>query len=370
MGMNVMRVHVVEGRGPAFYKAVIPALDDAGGTVLLGTRALELCRDDYGRVAGAIVRDGEGTFHIHATSTMLASGGFQGNVDMVSRYISPDANYAMLRGLPTNSGDGLSMGLGVGAGTRALHRIHGYLHLPPEPVEYPLHPYAMLPRDGSVLLPPFVQQFAYGIVVNAAGRRFVDETVPRLGDNICNALIQQPGAVGWAIMDDTVYRQHWAGVIEEYDKFWRKLGMGSVRVEQVDSPAALAEALNFNPAAFTGMVSEYNDAVERGTTHLLSVPKANRDPLGYYEEQGIDYLCPIVEPPFRAIKVIAGMSHTNGGLTIDASCRVLDTDGGVIEGLLAAGDTSVLWHSNYASAYARALVTGHVAGSYMSGRAL
>jgi len=366
MGMNVTRVHMVVGKGPAFYAVMTPALLRHGGTILLNTKGLQLLHDDSGRVVGLLARDYQGTVAIRAKSIMLSCGGFEGNVELVTRYVSPEANYAMLRGLPTNTGDGLLMGLAAGAGTRAMHRIHGYLHLPPEPVIYPLHPYAMVAPDGTIPLPDFVQDFPYGIVVNGRGERFVDETVPRLGENICNALVQQPGSVGYAVMDHPLFAERWEKQVAHTNRYWQNLDLGAVKVVTAPSLESLAEQLEFNPSAFAAMVREYNEAVDDGTTHLLKVPKANRDPLGYYAAQGIDFLRQIATPPFWAVKIIAGLSHTAGGLTIDASCRVLDREGAIIEGLYAGGDTSVLWHSNYGSAYACALVMGHLAGQHMS----
>ena len=66
--------------------------------------------------------------------------------------------------------------------------------------------------------------------------------------------------------------------------------------------------------------------------------------------------------------IIAGLGNSKGGLTIDSDCSVLDLEGERIDGLHAGGDTSVLWHSNYGSAYARALVTGFIAGNAMAGQ--
>ena len=46
---------------------------------------------------------------------------------------------------------------------------------------------------------------------------------------------------------------------------------------------------------------------------------------------------PIARAPFHAFPVCAGITHTAGGLRVDAQTRVLNADGGVIEGLHAAG---------------------------------
>ena len=44
--------------------------------------------------------------------------------------------------------------------------------------------------------------------------------------------------------------------------------------------------------------------------------------------------------PYSAIRVCAGVTNTMGGIDIDAHCRVLKSDGGVIGGLYAAGSST------------------------------
>ena len=51
---------------------------------------------------------------------------------------------------------------------------------------------------------------------------------------------------------------------------------------------------------------------------------------------------PLAKAPFYAVKIVPGDLGTKGGLTTDASARVLREDGSVIEGLYAAGNTSAL----------------------------
>jgi tricarballylate dehydrogenase len=302
-------------------------------------------------------------FTIKAKATILACGGFEANEELVNRYVSPQANYAMLSGLPTASGDGLLMGLEVGAKARGLDRVHGYIHLPPNPVVYPLRPFSMIPTDGSAALPNLTQDFPYGIVVNVRGDRFVDETVPRVGENMCNALLHQPSALGFAVVDRPVFDKYWKTLVGKVTSYWANLGLGPVRVETADTIEGLALKMGVNPARLGNTVSEYNKAVDGGTTHLLPIPKANKDALGYYQLQKVNYLLKIASPPFFAVVIIAGVSHTGGGLAISTKCEVLDRDGAVIPGLYAGGDTSVLWQSNYGSAYARALVTGYIAAN-------
>jgi fumarate reductase flavoprotein subunit len=70
----------------------------------------------------------------------------------------------------------------------------------------------------------------------------------------------------------------------------------------------------------------------------------------------------LVEPPFVAIRVLAAVTHTIGGLRIDESARVLDGDGRPVASLHAAGaDAGGIFTGGYGSGLAAALVYGRIA---------
>jgi fumarate reductase flavoprotein subunit len=70
----------------------------------------------------------------------------------------------------------------------------------------------------------------------------------------------------------------------------------------------------------------------------------------------------LAEPPFRAIRVFAGVTHTIGGLRIDDRARVLGGGGGTIPDLYAAGaDAGGIFTGGYGSGLAAALVYGRIA---------
>jgi 3-oxosteroid 1-dehydrogenase len=74
----------------------------------------------------------------------------------------------------------------------------------------------------------------------------------------------------------------------------------------------------------------------------------------YYTDPAVlpnSCLAPLWLPPFYAFKIVPGDLGTKGGLRTDARARVLRTDGSVIPGLYAAGNSSaaVMGHS-YAGA--------------------
>ena len=55
---------------------------------------------------------------------------------------------------------------------------------------------------------------------------------------------------------------------------------------------------------------------------------------------------PLVEPPFRAYPITAGITFTFGGLRIDGSARVINTSMKPIRGLFATGDVVGLFFHN------------------------
>ena len=63
-----------------------------------------------------------------------------------------------------------------------------------------------------------------------------------------------------------------------------------------------------------------------------------------------------------AVHVVAGITHTIGGVRIDPAARVLREDGTPIDGLYAAGaDAGGIATGGYASGLASALVFGRIA---------
>jgi fumarate reductase flavoprotein subunit len=68
------------------------------------------------------------------------------------------------------------------------------------------------------------------------------------------------------------------------------------------------------------------------------------------------------EPPegsVAAVRVIASITHTIGGIVVDEHSRVLRADGSAVDGLWAAGvDAGGVATGGYASGLAQALVQG------------
>ena len=80
-----------------------------------------------------------------------------------------------------------------------------------------------------------------------------------------------------------------------------------------------------------------------------------------------------MHPPFHAARITGGLAHTQGGVRVDGSARVLRRDGGPIPGLLAAGGAAASISGESAAGYvpgnglAHAFALGLIAGETIAG---
>lgn len=84
------------------------------------TQAQKLLLNDVGEISGVQVRKNDGRrMNIQGKKVMLACGGFEGNKEMLARYVGPRTEKLELiaPGLVHNTGHGLQMALEVGAAT-------------------------------------------------------------------------------------------------------------------------------------------------------------------------------------------------------------------------------------------------------------
>lgn len=302
---GIARLHASPGEsGRELAGLLLAALRARGGTVL-SEEALGPAVSG-GRVVG--IRTAGGT--LHAPWSLLASGGFAANRDMRARFI-PDMEDALYIGSPGSDGRAIGWGEQLGAGLLFMDSYQGQGH-------------AIL--DGAGRLGPGLGSFG-GILVNAAGRRFVDETISP--SSMAAVVLAQPG--GWAIeLFDA--EAHQAAL--RFGPYREAEARGAI--ERAESTQALAARFGLPAETLAATLA----AVRRGI-----------DPLGRARP-----LRPLV-PPFLAARVTGALAHTQGGLHVDGRARVLDGQERRIPGLLAAGG-------------AAASISGHGAAGYVPGNGL
>ncbi len=333
------------GGGAGLSDGLFAAAERTGIDLRYEAKASGLLRDGP-RVVGVIVRTSTADEELAADAVVLAAGGFEANAEMRARYLGPGWDLAKVRGARFNTGDAIRAAIDVGAQPHGhwsgAHAVAWDLNAPP---------------TGNRIVGDLYQKhsYPYGIMVNIAGERFVDEgadlrnyTYAKYG----RAILENPHRVAFQIFDQQAvpllrdeYRVRYATKAE------------------ADTIVELAEKLGIDAGGLSRTIATFNAACRPGDfhpsaldgvrTHGITPPKSN-------------WARPLDTPPFLGFTVTCGITFTFGGLKIDArSAQVLDTEDRLIPGLYAAGElVGGLWYNNYAggSGLMAGAVFGRIAG--------
>jgi tricarballylate dehydrogenase len=333
------------GGGLAIVEALTAACKAKGVAFRFETTARSLATTD-GRVDGIWVKSkASGEELISAESIVLACGGFEGNAEMLARYIGPGAVNIrpVARGGYWNKGEGIRMALDIGA---APNGDFGSYHA--EPID---------PRSG--IAEPAIFTFPYGILVNKAGQRFTDEapgTVDAHYENVTRRIFQQDKGLAWLILDAR---------IDDVPN-WQRGSRTDQKPLVAQSIAELAAMIEVDPEALQRSIAQYNQACIDGPFKPLE--KDGLATIGL-EPRKSNWARPIDRAPFMAFPVISANVFTFGGLKTDHDARVLDLDGEPIEGLYAAGETMGLYYRTYtgSTSVLRGAVFGRRAALHAAG---
>jgi|ThiBiot_300_plan_2_1041538.scaffolds.fasta_scaffold01705_6 tricarballylate dehydrogenase len=330
------------GGGPGLADQQHEIAVNMGIEVRFGVRALSLITDGIS-VQGVRARAKNEIVDIKARSVVLASGGFEANTEWRARYLGVGWDAVRVRGTRFNTGDGIRMALDIGASPAGnwtgCHACEWDFNAP---------------EFGDLSVGDGFQKHSYqvGIMVNARGRRFVDEgadmrnyTYAKYG----RIILQQPDQYAWQVFDKNLLPH----LRDEYRiKQVTKVTADSIeelgRKMQIDVPAFVAEVEAYNKAILTDRKFDLSVKDGRGTEGL-EIPKSN-------------WSNPIAEGPFEAYQVGCGITFTFGGLRIaPETAQVLNNDLEPISGLYAAGElVGGIFYYNYPSG--TGLMSGAVFG--------
>jgi 3-oxosteroid 1-dehydrogenase len=176
-------------------------------------------------------------------------------------------------------------------------------------------------------------------MVNAAGRRFVDEAAPY---NEVGKAMHRRDASGCP--NDPAYLIFDAGFARKYALPGFQDGKVPGWMPRAGSPAGLAELISVDAEGLAATVARWNEACAGGTDPDFGrggnvYDRYGGDP----DADGAPNLGPLTDPPFYAVRVLAGTIGTKGGPVTDATGTVLTTDGATIAGLYAAGNAAAFW---------------------------
>ncbi len=318
------------GGGPGLVDSLTQSCKKRGIEIQYDTRVVDLMFDGK-NVNGVVVRrGGERPENMPADAVVLASGGFEADPEWRTRYLGPGWEIAKVRGTRFNTGDGIKMALALGAAPygnwSGCHAV-GWDRNAPE--------------FGDLAVGDQFQKHSYpfSIMVNADGKRFVDEgadfrnyTYAKYGAEI----MKQPGQSVWQIFDaKTAHLLRDEYHIRQITKAKSTTLEGLVeQLDDVDTESCLTEINAFNAAVKKDIPFNPNVKDARCTEGLL-INKTN-------------WANTIDEPPFEAYAVTCGITFTFGGLRVNTEAQVLDTDLRPMPGLYAAGElVGGIFYNNY-----------------------
>ncbi|MGQ0653548.1 MAG: FAD-binding protein [Betaproteobacteria bacterium] len=283
-----------QGGGLALIERLMKEARALGAEVRFRTTAVDLLRDEDGSFAGVKIVDPEGRHgEVRARATLLASGGYQGNPEMMAHYMG-------WRAAP--AGDFSS-----------YHAV-------------PVDPRSRQPEA-------VVHIYPYGILVNKLGLRFVNEApgmVDAWYDPITRTIAEQPDGIAWVILDARV-----DGIPR-----WKTAIRSDVPPVEAPTLDGLIDKLGL-PAAALQTVEDFNRACPPETSDFKPFELDHRAARDLRPAKS-HWCRPIDRAPFRAFPIISANCFTFGGLKVDTHARVLDNEGKVMPGPIYTGATSVL----------------------------
>lgn len=317
-----------------YFKRCQAEISAADGFVVVEADVDELLIDG-GRVIGASVTDRDGTVRVHATTTLVATGGFQCDPELRAQHIAADGDHILPRSNPNSAGKGLRLALAAGAGTSA-HMDGFYGHLVPAPL-----PNGLDEPDYAPLSMIFSSKC---LLVDAEGARTFDESRGYFVN--AQAIAKAAGQRGLLIGDQQVRDDDLAAFRaadgEQIDRVQEALRAGA--------NACTADTL----AELEARVAEWGYRNVESAVRTFNEQMATGDPADRLRNRR-----PLDQPTYFAIEVQPAITFTHGGIRIDEHCRALKEDGTVVPGLLAAGaDAGGVYSGGYAGGLAMAAVFG------------
>ena len=313
-GHHTRRMHAVpEKTGAGLMARLQQAAASADVPIVTQALVREWWVSASGEVHGVgYVRPDGVLEHVACEVLIVACNGFGGNARMV-RDLLPAMRDAVIAGHTGNDGSAISWGKALGARLADLggYQGHGSWAVP----QGALISWALM-MEGSVQL-------------NANGQRFHNETLGYSEASV--KVLAQPGGVAWNVFDRPLLQ-----LARGFPDFCDAEAAGAVK--HCTDAQALATLIGCDASKLIAGLADLAGASGTFDTEDRVFSRS-------------------LQPPYYAVKVTGALFHTQGGLDIDAHCRVLREDGTPFPNLLAAGGA------------ARG-VSGNAVWGYLSGNGL
>ena len=297
------------GGGKALLNAYYRTAEKLGVKFIYGAEVQHLEFTDN-QIKHVEVKINEGIKIYKPQTIVVASGGYQANLDWMRNNWGPAAENFIIRGTPYNTGlvlkDLLDQGIESVGDPKQCHAVAIDGRAPK--------------FDGGIVTR--LDCVPFSIVVNKKGQRFYDEgeeVWPKRYAIWGRIIAEQPEQVGYAIIDS-----------QSKDLF-----MPSVFPPiKSDSIIELENQLQLPKESLQSTVSEFNSACRNG--HFNPTQLDQLKTVGVKPPKS-NWARPITSPPFYAYELRPGITFTYLGLKVDNNAQV-QSKFGQVKNLFAAGE--------------------------------
>ncbi len=362
-GHRVYHTYANHAPGPQAIGVLTDIIDKNGGKILTETPGKKLLLGKNGEVVGIQAHNElKGNITVHAKAVLMATGSIANSVELLKKFapnLAINGNPLKSIAIKHNTGDGVQMGLDIGAQTANTDLVIGESLVPTNTVYAEMY-------TSKVMMDAYMMLKAHSLWVNPSGERFLNEGLA--GDfTIVNNAILNYGNQAFVIMDDAKRKDLMDGKGSDTNYFTMyNRGQKVVNFDKViadgqkrgyafkaNSIEELAKKMGVDQGTLVATVKRYNQLATKGSDDDFA-----KDP---------QHLIPLVTPPFYAMKGDSTICDMGGGLKINHKSQVIGANGKPIKGLYAAGATAGgMYGDNYpyinpGFASAAAIATGRFA---------
>jgi tricarballylate dehydrogenase len=298
------------GGGRALMNSYYRTARKLGVAISYETEVQDLIISD-GQFRGAVVNRDAQTHTVKARAIVLASGGFQANLEWLKEEWGPAAENFIVRGSPYDRGRVLRAMLDNGAkqvgDPRQCHAVAIDARAP----KY----------DGGIVTR--LDCVSFGIVVNNRGDRFYDEGEdfwPKRYAIWGRLVAKQPDQIAYSIIDAKSIDLFMPSVFPPFE---------------ADTLAELAGKLDLDPATFESAVTAFNRSVKPGTFDPAELDDCRTADI---EPPKSHWARPIDTPPFYGYPLRPGITFTYLGVTVNDRAQVIMQDDTPADNIYAAGE--------------------------------
>ena len=297
-GHTAPHMHASPSRfGAELLNVLLQAVTGEGIQIITSATVTDLYADQDGKIRGIRMARPDGKVEdFGCEALILACNGYGGNKELLKKYI-PEIVDAHYHGHDGNQGDAIIWGESLGASIKDMGAFQG-------------HGAVITPHNIHLGWPAITEG---GIQVNKNGLRFSNEN-HGYSEQALN-VVQQPDHVAWTIWD-----QRCQDIALQMHSHQEAMKAGAIK--KYNSVTDVARYIGCERKKLQDTLSQVFEICEGNL-----VDEFGRDFNGK----------PPLKSPYFVAKIQGALFHTQGGLEVDCSARVMRTNGELFPNLFAGG---------------------------------